>query len=121
MNRRKFIFAAISLSGISFSVAKWEDLFEAEHDFTSPELLSQLCNQKAIRSIGKVYLNMKPNESNEDWLLKSIVGKKVKKLPESEPASLYNLKIESKIQSDFLTGRTIVVNGWILSVTEARQ
>ena len=122
MNRRMFVFlATIGLSGISFSVAKWNRLFEGDHDLASPGLLSQLCNRKTIHSIGKMYLNMKPSESNQDWLLKSIIGKSFKELPESEPASLYSLKIESKIHSDFLMGKTVIVNGWILSVTEARQ
>jgi hypothetical protein len=34
---------------------------------------------------------------------------------------LISKNIEGMIHTDFLTDKTLIINGWVLSVTEARQ
>ena len=53
-----------------------------------------------VRDIGEQYRRLVPDES--DWMRLS--G-----------------PISALVRRDFETGRTVLVNGWVLSVTEARQ
>ena len=64
-----------------------------------PEMLSSLANKKTLREIGNEYLNQYPAEKNQ----------------------LQDLIVRENVQSDFSKGNVVVIKGWVLSVTEARQ
>ena len=64
-----------------------------------PEMLSSLADKKALREIGHEYLKQYPAEKNQ----------------------LQDLVIQSNVQTDFSKGNIVVIKGWVLSVTEARQ
>ncbi|GAC1422127.1 MAG: hypothetical protein NVS1B13_08420 [Flavisolibacter sp.] len=73
-----------------------------------------------IRSIGLSYKKKFPSENNKtglaNKLLKDSLG-----MPLPEDSSTIHANIEKNIREDFELGRIVIVNGWILSQTEARQ
>jgi hypothetical protein len=82
-----------------------------------PDALSHFCGKEKIRQIGLRYRSMFPNETRET-LVSLILDKNVSNASEYEydPENL-----EKKIRNEFQSNNTIVVNGWILTLTEARQ
>jgi hypothetical protein len=121
MKRREFILVgALGIAAISIPTAKWLGLYAGwDNRLAQPTLLSHLFSRQALRALGKTYLELKPEESNCDKLAQELLG-------EASASIFYSTadvqaQIEEKIRRDFNNGTTIVLNGWILSVTEARQ
>jgi len=87
-----------------------------------PELLAQICDLKTLKDIGMAYRMQTASETDADklttLLLTDSAGKPVS--ASSGESFIQNI-ISKKIARDFETGNIVVVNGWVLSVTEARQ
>lgn len=64
-----------------------------------PEMLSSLADKKTLREIGHEYLKLFPAEKNQ----------------------LQDLITNQNVQNDFSKGNIVVIKGWVLAVTEARQ
>lgn len=87
-----------------------------------PKFLSRLCDSDTIRSLGRAYLKLKPEETRGDVLLNDLLTEKSRR----DFLKTHNLikaesQIEKKIKFDFANDNIVVVQGWVLSVTEARQ
>ena len=92
MKRRRFILLSLTAAGaIGLPGCR------PGHD--APEMLSSICDQKTLHAIGKAYLQEHPAGRDE----------------------LQKLIVNSNVQDDFQKGNIIVVKGWVLSATEARQ
>src|SRR5450631_1412837 len=87
-----------------------------------PGPLSFICDEQTIREIGLVYRLQKPEEKEahklEDLLLTDSVGHQ---LSSSVDDQIVQNLISKKVEQDFEKANTVVVRGWILAVTEARQ
>lgn len=87
-----------------------------------PEALAQICDLKTLGEIGMTYRRQTPSETDADklatLLLTDSVGNAVSSISDQ---SLIQSLMSKKIEHDFETGNIVVVKGWILSVTEARQ
>jgi len=109
------------LTGLGISVIaiptwyyKYRDL-EYDQLLTEPELLSYIWDGNTISEIGEIYREQFPDENSE----RQLVG-----LLSNFTSSNTNLWIESlqlQITEDYKIGKTVLVDGWILSKTEARQ
>lgn len=116
MKRNNFIL----LSGLGISaiaVPTWYFNFrEFEYDSSlkNPELLSHLLDDKSIIEIGELYLKQFPNENNERKLVSLLT---VRDFSDSNKIKI----VQQQITNDFKSGETIIIDGWILSKTEARQ
>jgi hypothetical protein len=82
-----------------------------------PDLLDVL-GAEQVRVIGAGYRRMVPAEGSAEALYSAIHGRhpllaRVLGAPRVVPAEL--------VRRDFAEGRTVEVQGWVLSVTEARQ
>lgn len=99
MKRRDFL-RITALSAAGLTVTAREDA--ASH----PDLLS-LLGPEAVRDIGGQYRLLVPAENNRLFLRAAILPSRV--------------SIAAMVRRDFETGRTVLVNGWVLSATEARQ
>ena len=82
-----------------------------------PELLDSL-GPAAVRAIGTRYRSMNAAPRSADDLREAILA--------SRPFSTRFLgapgpPLAQLVRDDFANGRTVVVDGWILSATEARQ
>jgi len=90
-----------------------------EHSLASApdqlQLLSVLGPDR-VREIGSHYRTDNPGENTPDALRAAISKSRGFQLP-----LLGNHSLDDQIEDDFEKGRTVVVDGWVLSVTEARQ
>lgn len=117
MNRRNFVlmgacgFAAIS---IPTSCSYFGDV-EYDPLLAHPQALSLIWENESIKAIGNKYRTQVPEEKN----VRSLVNLLMEDISGNKP--LLTESLEQKIKTDFKTKKTVMVNGWVLSVSEARQ
>ncbi|WP_423147978.1 hypothetical protein [Rubrolithibacter danxiaensis] len=124
MNRRNFLYISFAgAAGITLPFVRCKTkTSDVEGVLVKPQLLSQLCDEKTVITIGKDYLRRFPEEAKsatlESLLLTDEKGNAV-----SETASLSAIQtlLDKKIQQDFRLKKILTLKGWILSVTEGRQ
>ena len=93
-----------------------------QHDPLSyPSDLGQFCNEDSIREIGKKYRNLNPKEN----LKEKLTGLRMSDISDlrtnvSDKSWLKDF-LNKKIHKIFLNIKLIVINGWVISITEARQ
>lgn len=123
MKRRLFIAASgLGISALAFSaLALFDDLF-SRNSYARPVFLSQLCDDETLRLLGRAYINLTPEGRRKEILMKHLYGKPVdaRSLRQNDIRSMHE-QVENAIRKDFNAGSTVTLNGWILSVTEARQ
>jgi hypothetical protein len=87
-----------------------------------PQALAQICDLKTLKEIGMAYHGQTSTEADADklasLLLLDSAGHSISST--SDNTFIQNL-LSKKIDQDFEKGNIIIVKGWILSVTEARQ
>lgn len=121
MKRRSFIIST-SLAVIGLPVAYYFKKLQSQPDpLYTPEILSHFCDEKILRTIGIKYRNSVTKENEKqlliDLILKDVNGKKIN----SSNKLLVNKLINKKIKEDFTASEIVVINGWVISKTEARQ
>jgi len=112
MNRRRFlgVSAASALAGLTGST-RWASAKAAIdlEALAQPDLLS-LIGPQPVRKIGRRYRALVPTENEVHALYAAILAAR------PWPPSIAGL-----VEQDFAIGRTMVLHGWVVSVTEARQ
>jgi len=124
MQRRKFLSVsavgttAIMITGISCK-SRRSDFYNI---LDKPARLSGICDVKTIMEIGKTYYLQTPAERGTDKLADLLsVDFAGNKIPSSSKELFIQNLMNQKINHDFETDHTVIVNGWVLTVTEARQ
>jgi len=124
MKRKKFlIISAVAVAAISVPVAiKFSHRRKVRNKpLEQPRILGNFCSEKDIQEIGNDYRKENPNESQKqqliDLLLENDAGKKISASDNSRVSDWLDQKTEEEFKSD----KSIVVAGWVISVTEARQ
>lgn len=69
-----------------------------------------------VRELGAHYRAATPGENNPDALRSAITKSRGSRIP-----LFGNTSLDDQIEDDFAENRTVLVDGWVLSVTEARQ
>jgi len=123
MKRRSFVITIIlGLLGIAafpfISLIRNNDKSKV---FTHPKILSLLCDRSTIELLGCSYLKLKPAERNETVLKDLLLGTPRKIFLEKQDMPTIESQIEKRIKNDFDANNVVVVEGWVLSITEARQ
>ena len=90
-----------------------------KHVLSQPDELQHICDAETIRAIGKAYQKLAPKENTET--LAKLLAANIHDQSSSPDQALVASILKKKVREDFLENRTIVVDGWVLSVTEARQ
>ena len=117
MKRRNSIIAgsavtvAISIPSICYFVN--DDAYDAI--IAEPVSLSMILDTQSISALGEQYRRRTPQEDSERRLVRSIMKGKA-----GTGKELMN-ELDETIKSEFGSGQTVIIDGWILSVTEARQ
>jgi hypothetical protein len=116
LDRRRFL--ELSALGILASIADSacagsRDRPDAAVD--RPQLLAMLGPDR-VRQLGAHYRASTPSESSAAALRAALSSGRSSRIPLTKHGTL-----ENQIRDDFATGRTVVVDGWVLSLTEARQ
>jgi hypothetical protein len=117
VKRRDFVLSAVGGIGfISISAAYYYMSDAGDDDaLTQPQSLSLIWDTKAIRHIGNQYRLIVPVENSAHALSNLLRAESF-----NAGASIVS-RLNESITHDFETGNTVLVDGWILSVTEARQ
>ena len=116
MKRRKFILlTGLGVSAIAIPTwyYKYRDL-AYDPLLTEPELLSYIWDGNTISEIGEMYRKQVSNENSERKLVSLILNNVSSDLTTTE-------MLRQQITYDYKSGDTVMVGGWILSRTEARQ
>jgi len=124
MRRRKFIW--LSAAGAAISALPWLASCTSTSKWTAvlaiPSVLGNFCDQPELMAMGKTYIEWFPDESTtsamENLLLLNDDGRGT-----YEPASEESLRefITRKADQDFNMDETVILKGWVISKTEARQ
>jgi hypothetical protein len=119
MQRRHFIhlsaYAAAALT-LPFAAGCNHQQIDIE---AQPLFFSHLADVKTIMETGAAYRKTHPAEDNKNKLAELLLANNP--LTASADNKAIQLMLDNKVKNDFKTGKIDVVNGWVLSVTEARQ
>jgi hypothetical protein len=123
MNRRTFLEFSV-LAGTTLTApllhSKFLDLFTCR-PAPYPRVLSHICSDDILTQIGTSYRNLFPEENSTEQLLTLLFrGRSVREVPFLHSA-LIGDQLDQQVQNDFRDENTIIINGWFLSRTEARQ
>lgn len=111
MKRRTFLSLTVT-GAVSMSIP-WAGCNSFGNDrndriktLATPGFLSQICDKATIDAIGTAYRAQANTEAQQDKLIELLRSSK---------------DLANDIQDDFSSGRIVVIRGWVLSLTEARQ
>ena len=116
MERRNFILlsaAGIAVVGGSYWYLNYYNQ-EYNSPIVEPDSLSYIWDRETIINMGTNYRKQIPVEDNETSLVKLLST-------DTNEDSSAIVALKKEIKNDFEKGNTIMIDGWILSVTEARQ
>jgi hypothetical protein len=121
MKRRTFIITASSVAvalPVTYYVAKQKN---QPNPLITPDLLGRFCDEKTLYAIGTSYRTLVPDENDKQKLMDLVLtdanGKKIKT---SDRAGIEEM-VNKKVHEDFVTHNTMIIKGWVISKTEARQ
>ena len=113
LDRRRFL--KLSALGVIGGVADACASNDTGNAVDHPALLAMLGPER-VRELGALYRAATPSENNADALRSAIAKGRGSKIP-----FFGNTSIDDQIEDDFAGNRTVLVDGWVLAVTEARQ
>jgi hypothetical protein len=116
LDRRRFL--QLSALGIVAAVADSACVASsdrADGAVDRPQLLAMLGPER-VRQLGAHYRASTPSENSAAALRAALSSGHGSQSPSIKSGSL-----DDQIRDDFAAERTVIVDGWVLSVTEARQ
>lgn len=122
MKRKTFILAASTVAvGLPVAYYLKKNKGKITNPISTPGMLSIFCDEKTLRDIGNEYKKLAPQENTKQKLTDLLLSKEgVEKIKPSDARQIMAL-IDSKVNADFLMKNILIINGWVISVTEARQ
>jgi hypothetical protein len=120
MKRKDFLqLSAFTVVAVSFPLLDSCNAPVSDAATGKPAFLSRLFDELTIRRTGQAYLQRIPAENDHDKLVRLLADNSL--IVESSDERAIHQYLEEKIKKDFDEGKTVMVNGWVLAVTEARQ
>ena len=122
MLRRDFLRLSTGvLAAMSGSLSGCARVPEPSPTLGDPTVLGTIADDATIRNIGRAYLSQVPRETRVDRLVRALVEDERDGLvDQGDPEALRRVLV-NKVQADFEADRTVVLDGWVLAETEARQ
>jgi hypothetical protein len=117
MKRRRFLQTSTSLLAAT-AAARLSALTppSISSALTPPDLLGFVGNRDYIRQLGLTYRTRFPDEANAASLC-SMLDVDMSRLPDSRIRD----QLDQLVLADFARGDTVLLDGWLLARTEARQ
>lgn len=113
MNRRHFLYISTGLLAVIQPLqANFRTTAIDPATLAGPELLAFLGDRDYIIALGQCYLQQFPHEAHIATLVDGI---------SLHAQTDTYVHLPQQIAQEFATGDTVVLNGWMLSRTEARQ
>jgi hypothetical protein len=120
MKRKDFVqLSAFATAAISFPLLQSCSPSAVENLLSKPVFLSRLFDKKTISETGKAYILKTADENDADKLILLLAGNS--SIADSRDETVIHRYLDEKVKQDFETGNIILIKGWVLSVTEARQ
>jgi hypothetical protein len=117
MQRRTFIhLSAYTAIALTLPFADGCTSTSTDKVIAQPLFFSHLVDVKTINETGDAYRKQFPGEDSKTTLAQLLLGNNIS----ADRKSIRTL-LESHVEQDFKTGKTVTAGGWVLSVTEARQ
>ncbi len=123
MNRKTFIGAAVAATFVIAVPAVFTGCRRSgrKNPLNMPYVLGKFCDENEIEEIGKRYRLQVPMENAKEKLSELLLANKEGKSNRDLSNSEIDELLENKIKEEFSAYKTIVINGWVISPTEARQ
>ncbi len=87
-----------------------------------PTTLATINDPVTISEVGKTYMEQVPGENNPENLIDELmISPNGDAIPNTTDSLTLQKIMSKKVQADFDNGEIVVVRGWVLSRTEARQ
>jgi hypothetical protein len=87
-----------------------------------PSTMATINESTTITEVGKAYMEQVPSENSPEKLIDQLlINSKGDSIPKTTDSKTLQKMMSQKVKSDFDNGDTVVVRGWVLSRTEARQ
>lgn len=85
---------------------------------SEPYFLSHIFDAKTMKSVGDAYIKQTSSEDSKNKLATLLEDPAVNEATDTKTVhDVY----DKKTKEDFSNLKTVIVNGWVLAVTEARQ
>jgi hypothetical protein len=124
MKRRDFTWLSIGIAAafVFPSLHCNPSMPQPDQKTIMPAELSGVLNRKEINEIGEAYRKLNVTESTLDEITEALfsAGESKSYAGNGDSESITTF-LSNRIKEDFVNGKTVEINGWILSVTEARQ
>ena len=119
MNRRKFLYFSSLVIFIPITNFGWK--YYESNPLICPKQLMKFCDPYEIAEVGKKYIQFMPLEKMKDNLRKLLLIN-----TDGIDYSGYNKiaiekMIQEKVKSEYVHSKIVIINGWVLSITEAQQ
>lgn len=122
LNRRKFIRWAVAgtiVVGVPVFILKQCDLFSHQH-LRPEDVLVDLCGVETVHIIGKKWIDDHPQEATVSQLKQKLLqGSRLNDYDQASQSDR-SKHLQSRIKADFAQSRTLIAEGWILTLTECR-
>ena len=115
MERRAFVRLS-AYTALALTLPFAEGCAHKNDPLTLPLLFSHFADKKTITQAGLAYRKMFGNENSQ-----SALGQALSANMPTMDADALRSSLEKEVKQDFVAGNIVTVDGWILSVTEARQ
>lgn len=117
MQRRTFIKSTL-VTTLALTFQSCGPTLKGNSAFYYPEVMMNCTDEEGLVELGKRYREQHPPEQTEDSLLKALSdGKDFS----DETKGTIQDHLSIHVRQDFLQKNIVILDGWILSVTEARQ
>ncbi|TSD67284.1 hypothetical protein FFF34_007775 [Inquilinus sp. KBS0705] len=117
MERRLFIkLSAFTAAALTLPLAQGCSNGSMETAVAQPFLFSQIVDVKTINEAGLAYRANHISEDNKEILTQLLLGEH-----KGLGKEAIQTKLDKQVTADFRQGKTIVLKGWVMSITEARQ
>lgn len=114
LNRRRFL--QLTTAGLLASLTETACAGDDNSNESTEPALVEMLGPERVRQIGTQYRAEVPQEITAAALAEAISSSR-----RSGFARRYRRPIQDQIRRDFEAGRIVVVGGWVLALTEARQ
>ncbi len=117
MERRLFVkLSAFTAMALTLPLASGCRKGPKEMAVAQPLLFSHIVDSKTINEAGLAYRKTHPSEDSKERLSQLLLSKKMRLDPDE-----IEIKLDEKVVADFKQGNTLILKGWVMAITEARQ
>jgi hypothetical protein len=119
MQKRDFDYLS-EYTAVTIALPAWNCNNSKQMDFeTQPFFLSHAADINTITEAGKAYRQQNSKEDSKKKLAELLLSDST--LAGSSDINAIRDMLDNKVKTDFKTGKTAEIMGWVLSLTEARE